>query len=146
MPYFGSSVFITFCAYNFIINGNAWFPVWAFYGLLMVNWKVPKRLFGIESGRSDENFDVRKAQSSPDWYFRIPLYCYVILETLFWFYILVLTSDKVSIPNEMLASRKPKTMFESCAIYFLIGWLSAITSALGHELVHKKNICDKMIG
>ena len=112
----------------------------------MVNWKVPKRLFGIESGRSDENFDVRKAQSSPDWYFRIPLYCYVTIETLFWFYILVLTSDKVKIPNEILASRKPKTMFESCAIYFLIGWLSAISTAIGHELVHKKNICDKMVG
>jgi alkane 1-monooxygenase len=37
-------------------------------------------------------------------------------------------------------------MFESCSIYFLIGWLSAISSALGHELVHKKNFCDKMVG
>lgn len=103
LPYFGSSVYITFCLYHFIINGNAWFPVWFFYGLLMVNWKLPKRLFGLENERTDENFDIRKAQNSPDWYFRIPLYSYVFIENAFWFYILVLVSDRVEIPNEMLA-------------------------------------------
>jgi alkane 1-monooxygenase len=52
----------------------------------------------------------------------------------------------VEIPNELLASRKPKTVFESCAIYFLIGWLSAVSSAYGHELVHKKSSLNKVIG
>ena len=55
-------------------------------------------------------------------------------------------SDKVEIPCEMLAQRKPKTMFESCAIFFLVGWTSAVSTAYGHELVHKKNFLDKMIG
>jgi alkane 1-monooxygenase len=37
-------------------------------------------------------------------------------------------------------------MFESCAIYFLVGWTSSISTAYGHELVHKKGFMDKLVG
>jgi type IV secretory pathway VirB6-like protein len=83
------------------MDGNAFLPAWVFYGLFMIEWKTPKRLFGIQSERSNENFDNKKPLKA-DWYFRIPLYTYVILQEIFWVYVLVLVSDKVKIPNDML--------------------------------------------
>ena len=78
----------------------------------MTNFKTMKRLFGLESERSSENFDPHSANMAKDWRFSVPLYSFIILDTLFWLYTLVLVSDKVYITSpEWFSRHKPQNRF-----------------------------------
>jgi len=77
--------------------------------------------------------------------FYIPLHVFNVLETLTWIWALILMSDQVEFDN-IWFYRKPKTTFQYLVFSFVLGNFASLNIIGGHELIHKKETYNKVIG
>jgi len=74
----------------------------------------------------------------------IPLYTYIFLETATWIWALIVMSDvEVDLPGFRM---KPETNFQYFCFVLQFGYFTGIATACGHELYHRKEWYDKLIG
>lgn len=78
--------------------------------------------------------------------FWIPLYIAHFVETMTWIWGLILMSDDAKFDSFYLSKVRPKTFPQYFAFTMVFGFLSSINAAVGHELVHKREIHNKIIG
>lgn len=82
-----------------------------------------------------------------DWRFWLPLWTCVIVETASWIWALILMSDEVKFDTFYLSDRiKPKTWPQYIIFGFILGFFTSISSTAAHELIHKREWFNKLIG
>jgi alkane 1-monooxygenase len=90
------------------------------------------------SSKSERNFFNDKR-------FWIPLYLFNFLETLSWIFQLILMSDVIH-KDSYFYFLKPKTWPQYYIFTFLFGFFAGLNAVAGHELLHKREFYNKMIG
>lgn len=80
-----------------------------------------------------------------DWRFQLPCYAVILLDTLLWIWALCMFSFEG--PSEMWLFRaKPQTIPEYLVFYLTFGFFTAYALIAGHELMHRKEWYNKVIG
>ena len=100
LPFFGPSVFLLFNMFVFYSTGNTFLGLWILYALLLLNSVGIKsrvqKYIGIDIGVNDHNIGSQSSNSfENDTRFYLPLFCYNILENMFWIWVLMLFSDRI---------------------------------------------------
>lgn len=73
------------------------------------------------------------------------MYTYNLFETVTWLWALVLLSDKVEI-NHPWFQIKPETGMQYFVFTFVWGYFNAVNVINGHELLHKREWYNKLMG
>lgn len=78
--------------------------------------------------------------------FYYPLWIGHFFESMTWIWALCLMSDDVKFNSFYLTQVRPKTNLQYFAFSMVFGFLSSTNAAIGHELVHKREWYNKMLG
>lgn len=78
--------------------------------------------------------------------FWIPLYLAHAVETATWLWALILMSENPRFESFYLTKVRPKTNAQYFAFSMVFGFLSSVNAAVGHELVHKREMHNKILG
>lgn len=81
-----------------------------------------------------------------DWRFNLPLWSSIFFETATWLWALCLVSDDVKWESHYLTRVKPRTWPQYLIFSFTVGFFTTFSGSAGHELVHKRDWTNKLIG
>lgn len=78
--------------------------------------------------------------------FLIPLYLYLLVDTLTQIWSLIVVSDVVHIDHPLFANKMGNNYVRWFAFIFVWGYSCGIGGLAGHELIHKKEAVHKFFG
>ena len=73
------------------------------------------------------------------------MYLYIFAQTLAWIFCLMLFSTKYK-PNNPIFDQKPQSTPKYLLFCLVVGFFGALSSVAGHELVHYRHWCHKLVG
>lgn len=78
--------------------------------------------------------------------FQIGTWCCIAAGTFTWVWSLCLMSEDVKFSSYYFSKVKPKTWPQYAIFYFICGFISAIESNCGHEMIHRRELSTKILG
>ena len=137
-PYFAPSFIIVFAHICYAYTGNLVFPIWLMY------LACPICNFFLPEDNQNLTQKCEKAYNN-DKRFWLPLYTFNLLETLTWIWALIVVSDEVN-PDFFWFKLKPRTTGQYLLFTFQWGYFCGLNAVGGHELLHKKETYNKVLG
>jgi len=144
-PYYApcSVYIITHLLYRYF-NGNV---AWVLF--LSYAYNFPYYKWNAIKPKKENNFDrpTEKLLKDDD-RFMGPIYMHVAMDTLTWLWCLCVISGVYpeALPAEWFEDKITGTTGGYFLFVFLFGYLSGVNGLAGHELIHKRNDFDKMLG
>jgi alkane 1-monooxygenase len=137
-PFFAPSLLLVLGHIFYIYTGKLVLPFWLMYLMCPIsNFLLPEDNQNLSKKSEKTFFNDRR--------FWLPLYSYDLLETITWLWGLVLFSDKVNIDLFWL-NLKPETNTQYFIFSLLWGYFAGLNGIIGHELLHKKERINKVVG
>ena len=78
--------------------------------------------------------------------FFIPLHLVIYINTFIWLWALAVVSDNIKVDHWLITIAKPETNLEFITLSLSVGVLAALDSISGHELFHKREGYNKLVG
>jgi len=114
-------------------------PLWMLYILRPLKYHFAKE--------ENENLNQNSEKAFfKDKRFYYPLHTYVALESIVWIWALVVCSDSVNIESPWFDGIKPHTLGEWFQFTLVLGYFAGLNAIVGHELVHKREWYNKLLG
>uniref|UniRef100_A0A7S3FVZ8 Fatty acid desaturase domain-containing protein n=1 Tax=Strombidium rassoulzadegani TaxID=1082188 RepID=A0A7S3FVZ8_9SPIT len=139
LPYYGNSILLVINHLIYLYTGYILTPFWYMYmGCPFTNLLGPK---------DNENLTKRSEPTfAKDKRFLPPLYLYVCLNAASWVWQLTLMSESMDHTDSFLFRYKPETkaQYFCFSFHFAFSLANAITA--GHELMHKREFVNKVMG
>jgi len=70
----------------------------------------------------------------------------IYINTFIWLWALAVVSDNIKIDHWLITIAKPETNLEFITLSLSVGVLAALDSISGHELFHKREGYNKLVG
>jgi hypothetical protein len=119
-----------------VLTRNFFLPFWI---LFPVGPSLLKEDIWEISSKSEKKFISDKR-------FFIPLHIIIYTATLVWVWCLMVVSDTFHVDNWIFNSLNPRTNGEFFLLSSSIGVLAAFDAIAGHELLHKREWYNKIVG
>jgi hypothetical protein len=113
-------------------------PFWILFLIGPTNPFVKEDVTEVET-KSEKNFISDKR-------FFLPLHFLVFTNTIVWIWGLIVVSDEINIDHWVFNSIYPKSTKEFWYFSASIGVLAGLDATAGHELLHKREWYNKVIG
>ena len=139
VPYFGATFLLILSHAIFCYTGNYMLPFWFIYLFSPINNAIGKQ----------DNWNISTKNQTAwanDKRFWAPLWVYTFAETISWLWCLTVMSDKYDIKYAWFQINKPSTYSEYIQFVVLFGFYAGISGISGHELTHKKEMYNKLLG
>jgi alkane 1-monooxygenase len=147
-PYYLPSYVFVVSHIVYQISGNLLIPIWLAYMLNMPNcwqiWNFTKQAAETNLCKESERVFTRDKR------FLGPLYVFVLNDCLTWLWCLCLVADVNPLAETdfaFLFERKHGNTLGSWFVFtFVWGYMAGVNGLAGHELIHKKDPVNKMLG
>jgi len=139
LPFFQSSLYLILSLVVVVHSRNYMLPLWMLYILRPLKYYFAQEENENLNQSSDKAFLKDKR-------FYYPLHTYVGLESLAWIWGLVVCSDSINIESPWFDGIKPHTLGEWFQFSLVMGYFAGLNAIVGHELVHKREWYNKLLG
>lgn len=78
--------------------------------------------------------------------FHYPLWTTFVAGTATWIWVLCLFSEDIHFNHYYLTAVKPTNLLQYILFWYVIGFISAVDTQAGHELIHRKESHNKVLG
>lgn len=138
-PYFAISWSLIFAHVVYMYTGKcAIIPIVFYLACPIFDMIAPDDKENISSKDEKKHFNDKR--------FFIPLYALAFLETVNWAWCLIVCSDIVEIDHPWFHNAKPTTSWKYFQFVFQWSYFTGISAVGGHELIHKREWYNKIIG
>ena len=144
VPYFLPSYAFAVSHFVYKMTGNLLVPIWLAYTVNLKN-------FWRKKTKAESNLDQLSEQAfAKDKRFFLPLYFFVANDVLNWLWCLFLVSDKNPLsdtPYSFIFENHHGQSFLNWLVFtFVWGYMAGLAGLAGHELIHKREVYNKVIG
>lgn len=144
MPYFMASYAFIVSHAVYQLSGNLLVPIWlAYMASLSSFWRGPDYTETNMDKESERKF-------SKDHRFMLPLYTFVLNDTLNWLWCLIIVSGQNPLESTSAAfifeNRHGDGLLNWIVFAFVWGYMAGLSGLAGHELIHKRESYNKAIG
>ena len=145
-PYFlPCYVFVVSHLVYYYGNGNLFWPIFIAY---LVNFPYH---FGSKWGLGEKNLDKRSEEVfKADRRFNLPLYMFILCDFMTWIWSLCVVGGVyprwVYNADEIFKDRINSTVGGFVLFIFVWGYMAGVNGLAGHELIHRREAYNKMIG
>ena len=137
-PYFAPSFVLVFAHIIYMYTGNLLLPVW----LLFLACPIANHIAPEDNTNLAQKCEKAYLNDKRFW---LPLYAFNFVETVTWIWALIVVSDEVN-PDCWWFKLKPQTTAQYFLFTFQWGYFCGLNAVGGHELMHKKEAYNKIIG